>query len=60
MNPTIVGNKGNKGNKGNGVRVGTLDDGRRVIVRPISSDGRPTIEIQRSDGKRAGGKIRYD
>ena len=40
----------------NGGRVGILPDGRTIIVRPISKDGRPTLEIQ--DGK-VKIKIRY-
>ncbi|WLE60404.1 hemagglutinin repeat-containing protein [Burkholderia plantarii] len=39
-----------------GGRIGKLGDGRIVIVRPKSSDGRPTLEIQ--DGKRRE-KVRY-
>lgn len=39
-----------------GGRTGTLPDGRSVNVRPDSTDGRPTLEIQ--DGKRRD-KIRY-
>lgn len=35
--------------KGGGVIVGRLPDGRVIVVRPNSSDGAPTIEIQ--DGK---------
>lgn len=40
-------------------RAGELDDGRRVIVRSQSRDNRPTIEIQRADGKRKLREIRY-
>jgi hypothetical protein len=40
----------------NGGRSGTLSDGRTVVVRPESTDGRPTLEIQ--DGKNRD-KVRY-
>lgn len=52
----------NVADKGDGVRVGTLPDGKRVIVRPESSDGSgnvPTIEIQNSAGSNSLDKIRY-
>lgn len=48
---------GDVSDKGGGVRVGTLDDGRIIIVRPVSSDGSPTIEIQ--SGSRTRVKVRY-
>ena len=40
-----------------GSLIGTLPDGRKVNVRPRSSDGRPTLEIQ--DGKKRI-KFRFD
>ncbi len=43
--------------KGGGIRVGTLDDGRTITVRPNSSDGSPTIEIR--SGNRTRVKVRY-
>ena len=42
-----------KGGKG---RTGVLPDGRKINVRPNSSDNRPTIEIQRGKNKI---KVRY-
>ena len=38
-------------------RKGVMDDGRKVNVRPNSSDGRPTLEIQNGKNRT---KIRYD
>lgn len=38
-------------------KVGTLPDGRKVIARPGSSDGRPTLEIRNANGR--GSEIRY-
>ena len=38
-------------------RTGVLPDGSSVNVRSWSSDGRPTIEIQRPNGRRI--KYRY-
>lgn len=35
--------------RGGGVRTGQTRDGRKINIRPKSSDGRPTVEIQ--DGK---------
>ena len=49
----------NSQDKGNGIRTGNLPNGDRVIVRPDSRSGEPTIEIQRPDGKRSKDKIRY-
>ncbi|MYM90344.1 hypothetical protein GTP91_24625 [Rugamonas sp. FT82W] len=52
----------NVDDKGNGIRVGTLPDGKRVIVRPESSDrsgNLPTIEIQNAGGTKSLDKIRY-
>ena len=40
----------------NGGRLGKLPNGDKVNVRPASTDGRPTIEIQKGKGKI---KIRY-
>lgn len=40
-----------------GGRRGTLPDGRQINVRPDSSDGRPTLEIQNGKNR---DKVRYD
>ncbi len=42
----------------NGTRVGTLPDGRTANVRPTSSSGDPTVEIEGAPGKPPI-KIRY-
>ena len=47
----------NISDKGNGIRVGTLPDGRTIIVRPKSTDGRPTVEVRRPNGR--GYEVRY-
>ncbi|MCP4600000.1 MAG: hypothetical protein GY847_05585, partial [Proteobacteria bacterium] len=39
-----------------GIRTGMTPDGRSVIVRPDSTEGRPTLEIQEGNKRR---KIRY-
>ncbi|TSJ88236.1 hypothetical protein [Chitinimonas sp. BJB300] len=41
----------------NGGRTGVLPDGRRIVVRPNSNDGRPTVEIQDGRGRT---KVRYN
>ena len=50
MNPTDIKSTPDGG------RVGNLPDGRKIIVRPNSKDGRPTLEIQ--NGKKKD-KVRY-
>ncbi|WP_230781769.1 RHS repeat-associated core domain-containing protein [Sphingomonas sp. Leaf37] len=47
----------NVSDKGNGIRVGPMPDGRTIIVRPRSTDGRPTVEVRRPNGR--GYEVRY-
>jgi hypothetical protein len=39
-------------------RTGKLPDGRKITVRPGSSDGRPTIEVRKPNGR--GHEVRYN
>lgn len=41
------------------LRVGKMSDGKIVTVRPLSSEGRPTLE-SRNPGNGRGIEIRYD
>ena len=50
LNPTDIKNI-------DGGRVGKLSDGRRVVVRNKSKDGRPTLEVQKNSSKI---KFRYN
>jgi len=44
--------------RGNGLRTAEVSNGSKVIVRPSSSGGQPTLEIQPPAGKTI--KIRYE
>jgi hypothetical protein len=44
--------------RGGGLKTAEMPDGSKVIVRPTSSGGQPTLEIQPLSGKPT--KIRYD
>jgi hypothetical protein len=41
------------------IKIITLPSGRKVIAREKSSDGRPTLEVQRKDGRKVT-EIRYN
>lgn len=45
--------------QGGGIRTGTLPNGDKVVVRPSSSGGRPTLEIQKPKPSKEKIKIRY-